>query len=164
MMGPMNSKKLLILIFLSFICVAGHSLDKSKLFKIKEKVSLPFLNMNREIAFSNTINSSFVDQVIVSVSFTDFLQIDNYAFKKKENPIRRAEILFFGSLTIISFSGWLLLSVFNMMIYGEDFGVLRREQFLLLYLGSSFLSIAVVVSDLFIGLKPKLKLKNIEVY
>ena len=70
---------------------------------------------------------------------------------------RRMEILFFGSLTIVSFSGWFAFSIFNVLIYNDPFGVIRREQFLTLYLGSSVISLSVSVSDLLVNLKKKNK-------
>lgn len=87
--------------------------------------------------------------------------ISLYATETKENPFRRAEILFFGSLTIISFGGWLGFSIYNVIIYGDNFGVLRREQFLALYLGSSILALSVSISDL---LKRNNKFKNVEFF
>lgn len=81
----------------------------------------------------------------------------NYNAKKEENMFRRMEILFFGSLTIVSFSGWFAFSIFNVLIYNDPFGVIRREQFLTLYLGSSVISLSVSVSDLLVNLKKKNK-------
>lgn len=75
-------------------------------------------------------------------------QLIRYDFQKKENIIRRAEVIFFGSLTIVSFMGWLTFSLYNMMIYGDTFGSLRREQFLTIYMGSGILSLAVSISDI----------------
>ncbi|HOF00588.1 MAG TPA: hypothetical protein PK385_05020 [Spirochaetota bacterium] len=79
-------------------------------------------------------------------------------FKKKENVFRRMEILFFGSLTIVSFAGWLSFSIFNIVIYGDTFGIIRKEQFLPLYLGSSVVSLSVSVSDLLINIKNNKKI------
>ncbi|HOV15032.1 MAG TPA: hypothetical protein PK771_12150, partial [Spirochaetota bacterium] len=75
---------------------------------------------------------------------------------------RRAEILFFGSLTIVSFAGWLTFSIYNVIIYGDTFGNLRRDQFLILYGGSAVISFSVAITDLFIQLKPKIK--GVEIY
>ncbi|OHD23205.1 MAG: hypothetical protein A2Y34_09445 [Spirochaetes bacterium GWC1_27_15] len=87
-----------------------------------------------------------------------------YEFKQtKENLFRRAEILFFGSLTIVSFAGWMSFSIYNVVMYGDTFGNLRREQFLVLYLGSAVISFSVSISDLFIQLSPKIN-KNIQIY
>ena len=88
-------------------------------------------------------------------------EISLYDSEKKENPFRRAEILFFGSLTIISFGGWLGFSIYNVIIYGDNFGILRREQFLTLYLGSTILALSVSISDL---LKRNNKFKNIDFF
>lgn len=89
---------------------------------------------------------------------TDKLDI-NY---KNENLIRRAEIIFFGSMTFVSFMGWLMFSAYNSVIYAETFGTLKRYQFLTLYLGSSVVAFSVSLSDLFIRLKPFFK--RVEIY
>ena len=75
-----------------------------------------------------------------------------YDLVNTENPFRRASILFFGSLTFATFGGWLFMSIYDVLVYGDVFGNLRREQFLLLYLGSSIISFSVVLSDLFANL------------
>ena len=82
--------------------------------------------------------------------------------KQEENLLRRSEILFFGSLTFTAFGSWFFLSIFNALIYGEPFGKLRQEQFIPLFVGSSLISISIVLTDLFINIKPKLK--NVEIY
>jgi hypothetical protein len=94
---------------------------------------------------------------------TIYEDIKRYDVANKENPFRRASILFFGALTFATFGGWLFMSIFNVLIYGDVFGNLRRDQFLLLYLGSSIISISVVLSDLFVNLSKK-KYKIIEFY
>lgn len=81
---------------------------------------------------------------------------------KGENLLRRAEILFFGSLTIITFMGWLTFSAFNSLMYQDTFGTLDRYQVMSLYLGSSVISLAVSLSDLFIRLQPYFK--NLKFY
>lgn len=94
-----------------------------------------------------------------------YYNLDYYKYEKKQEfLLRRAEILFFGSLTFVTFGGWFFISVFNTLIYNDQFGKIRREQFLPLFLGSGTISIAVVFSDLFINIKPKLEEKNIEIY
>lgn len=100
--------------------------------------------------------------ISINFDFNDNLRKYQFKDKKKENLFRRAEILFFGSLTFATFGGWFFFSVYNTMIYNEPFGKLRREQFLPLYLGSSVISISVVLSDLFINIKPKIK--GVEIY
>lgn len=85
-------------------------------------------------------------------------------FYKGENLLRRAEILFFGSLTIVSFLSWISFSVFNVLVYDEPFGVLKRHQYLALYLGSSVISLSVSISDLLIRLNKPLKKHNIKVF
>ncbi len=76
---------------------------------------------------------------------------------KGENLIRRAEIIFFGSLTFSTFLGWLMFSAYNSIMYEDTFGKLRRYQFLTLYLGGSVIAFSVSLSDLFIRLKPYFK-------
>lgn len=90
-------------------------------------------------------------------SLNNFLKVNKYEFKSKENLIRRSEVLFFGSLTFATFGGWLFFSIFNVLIYDDTFGKLRRDQFLILYLGSSVVSVSVVLSDLILLFKPKMK-------
>jgi hypothetical protein len=85
-------------------------------------------------------------------------------FSQKENFIRRAEILFFGSLAISSFLGWFTFSIYNFIIYGDVFGILRINQFIALYLGSSIFSFAVSVSDLVIRMQIYNKKKKIKIY
>ena len=100
----------------------------------------------------------------------NYLRITNFASTgeksttQEENIFRRMEILFFGSLTIITFSGWLSFSIFNMVIYGDDFGMLRPAQNLSLYLGSGILSLSVSVTDLINNLQKKRKFRYVEFY
>jgi len=82
--------------------------------------------------------------------------------EKEENPFRRIEIIFFGTLTVTSFSAWMFFSLFNVLVYNDTFGSLRRDQFLILYAGSGILSLSVSISDLFINLK--LKSKTVEFF
>lgn len=97
------------------------------------------------------------------MKFSYFYELEKLKFEKKEeNLLRRSEILFFGSLTFTSFGSWFFLSVFNALIYGEPFGKIRQEQFIPLFVGSSFISISIVLTDLFINIRPKLK--NVEIY
>ena len=83
---------------------------------------------------------------------------------QEENIFRRMEILFFGSLTIITFSGWLAFSLFNIIIYSDDFGILRPSQNLALYLGSGILSLSVSLTDLINNLQKKRKFRYVEFY
>jgi hypothetical protein len=100
---------------------------------------------NDSYLFQNDLITDSVDQAI------------NFEIKKEENLVRRAEILFFGSLTISAFAGWLCFSLYNVLIYHDTFGNLRREQFLTLYLGAAVVSVSVSFSDLFIRMKTKVK-------
>lgn len=99
-----------------------------------------------------------------------YMRITNYASAgeknstQEENIFRRMEILFFGSLTIITFSGWLAISIFNIIIYDDDFGILRPAQNLSLYLGSGILSLSVSVTDLINNLQKKRKFRYVEFY
>ncbi len=79
---------------------------------------------------------------------------------KNESLIRRAEIIFFGSLTFVSFFGWLAISGYNALMGSETFGTLKRYQFLTLFIGSGVVGLSVSISDLFVQLKPYLK--NVE--
>ena len=100
----------------------------------------------------------------------NYLRITNFAATgekstaQEENIFRRMEILFFGSLTIITFSGWLAFSLFNIIIYSDDFGILRPSQNLALYLGSGILSLSVSVTDLINNLQKKRKFRYVEFY
>jgi len=87
---------------------------------------------------------------------------ERYELKKEENPFRRAEILFFGSLTIISFASWISFSIYNTLMYNDSFGNLRRDQFIVIYLGAGIISFSVSITDLLIRLK--IKSKGIEFY
>lgn len=79
-----------------------------------------------------------------------------------ENIIRRAEIIFFGALTFVSFFGWLTISGYNAIMGSETFGTLKRYQFLTLFIGSGVVGLSVSLSDLFLRLKPYLK--QVEIY
>jgi hypothetical protein len=118
--------------------------------------------LDRQVDFKRLYFEPFVHDLQLSVSFNYLHQMQRFAYNKKENPIRRVEILFFGSLTLVSFLGWLFFSMMNVMIYEESFGILQREQVLWLYLGSSVISLSISISDLLINLRPKIK--KIEIY
>jgi hypothetical protein len=110
--------------------------------------------------FDNYKNSRLKDNTI---NFKVYLgQMEYYELKSEENLFRRAEIIFFGSLTVSAFASWMFMSLYNSLIYGETFGNLNRNQFLLLYLGAGTISISVSITDLFIKLKPKIK--GVEIY
>lgn len=79
---------------------------------------------------------------------------------KNESLIRRAEIIFFGSLTFVSFFGWLAISGYNALMGSETFGTLKRYQFMTLFIGSGVVGLSVSISDLFMKLKPYMK--NVE--
>ena len=95
---------------------------------------------------------------------TNFAATGEKSTAQEENIFRRMEILFFGSLTIITFSGWLAFSLFNIIIYSDDFGILRPSQNLALYLGSGILSLSVSVTDLINNLQKKRKFRYVEFY
>ncbi|MCK4796188.1 MAG: hypothetical protein KAT05_02335 [Spirochaetes bacterium] len=118
--------------------------------------------LKTNINFKDFLYNPIKTKLEIGVSFDYMDKLKRLKFKKEENPIRRASILFFGSLTFATFGGWLFFSLFNVLIYDETFGKLRREQFLILYLGTGVISISVVLSDLFINLKPKMK--RVEIY
>ena len=117
---------------------------------------------NNKLDFKDFLYSSEKPEINFGIKFSYLNQLIKYEFKKEENLIRRAEILFFGSLTFATFGAWFFFSIFNILIYNEPFGKLRKEQFLPIYLGSSIISVSVVLSDLFVNLKPKIK--KIEIY
>ncbi len=83
------------------------------------------------------------------------LMKDIKSLNAEENLLRRAEIIFFGSLTFVSFFGWLFFSTYNTVLYGDTFGTLKRYQFFSLYLGCAVVSFSVSISDLFIRLQKK---------
>ena len=119
-------------------------------------------NQNYIFAKSDVLDKSNYtynyDSFNKNIKIEYFVNFNEYKYKKKEeNIFRRAEILFFGSLTFATFGGWFFYSVYNAMIYDSTFGTIRREQFLPLYLGSSLISISVVFTDVFINIRPKLK-------
>jgi hypothetical protein len=166
-------KKMMFIFYIFFILfniIAENDIssDSNKL-KIKLFI-IDFKELNYEDFIGITYN--FKDYLYrdktpnIGCDFIRLIYIDKmqkYQLQKPENPIRRAEILFFGSLTFTVFGGWLFFSIYNAMIYNDPFGRLRNEQFLSLYFGSCVIAFSVSLSDLFINLKPKFK-KNIEIY
>jgi hypothetical protein len=123
--------------------------------------NLFFLNKNQNI---NLIIKDY-RQFSSMDNFKNYYNFKQYDYQKKEEMfLRRSEILFFGSLTFVTFGGWFFFSIFNVFIYNESFGKIRREQFVPLYFGSATISIAVVLSDLFINLKPRLDEYKIEAF
>lgn len=155
------NKYLLIIIFILVSCSILISQEKQLI------ENHPYLKYNQNLFRENINFKKFLYNpakayMQLGFSFDYIDKLERLQYRKEVNPIRRAEILFFGSLTFVVFGGWLFMSIFNVMIYDETFGKLRREQFLLLYLGSGIISISVSLSDLFIRLRPKLK--NIEIY
>jgi len=141
--------------------IINNNLNNNLYQNIKIENNSLFLVCNFNILDKNFL-SLFNDYFLIkkNLNYFDktiqFYQLDTDK-KYKENPFRRAEILFFGSLTFTVFGGWLFFSLFNFLIYNDTFGRLRREQFLILYLGSSVVSISVVLSDLFVTQQPKMK-------
>jgi len=98
-------------------------------------------------------------------TYESYYDFERYKYQKKEELLlRRSEILFFGSLTFVTFGSWFFFSLFNVFIYNEPFGKIKREQFIPMIFGSGTISIAVVLTDVFMRVKPKLDEKNIEVY
>ncbi|HPO50036.1 MAG TPA: hypothetical protein PLO89_06885 [Spirochaetota bacterium] len=144
-----------LFIFIFFSLTGAFSSERSS-----------FISLKTGVNFENKIDDFYLsrnyakDSLFLNALFDG---LNRYEFKKKEeNLFRRAEILFFGSLTIVTFSGWIAFSIYNMIIYGDTFGNLRRDQFLILYGGSAVISFSVAITDLFIQLKPKIK--NVEIY
>ncbi len=163
--------KIFITIFFLYNAVFAFSDEKTAYSIIFQSISIN-LDKNEYSKEAPRLQYKFNDQY---VSFNDnyisnnsenffgnyYLTASNIGlmeFKKKENAFRRMEILFFGSLTIVSFAGWLCFSIFNIVIYGDAFGIIRKEQFLPLYLGSSIISLSVSVSDLLINIKNNKKI------
>jgi|GEM_PF-2784193 len=156
----------ILFIFVSLLIFSNEIITSKNKKEYKNKLILFYIDnvFFKDIRFKEFIFSP--DAPCAQFDFLNFAlanSIQNTELKKTENPIRRAEILFFGSLTFVTFGGWLFFSIYNILIYNETFGQLRREQFIPLYLGGSIISFSVVISDLFINLKPKFK-KNIEIY
>jgi hypothetical protein len=154
-----------ILISIIFIsAVSGIAFSQE--FDLADKY--PYLKYNENVFKENINFRLFLYRPVtknleLGFSFNYLDKIKRFEFQTPdENPFRRAEILFFGSLTFVTFGGWLFFSLYNVLIYNETFGKLRREQFLLLYLGSTVISISVSVSDLLISMRSKMK--NVEVY
>lgn len=165
----MKLRLLILIFFLINIYLFGNSeeliLNKNLYFNHNQNLKIDnnslFLVYNFNI-LDKSFLTLFNDYFLIKKNLSYFdRSIQNYQLdtdkKYKENPFRRAEILFFGSLTFTVFGGWLFFSLFNFLIYNESFGRLRREQFLILYLGSSVVSISVVLSDLFVTQQPKMK-------
>ncbi len=166
--APIMKKTFIIAVF-SLLCTlffAQSNNLKLKLFMVDlksltyEDFKGKFYNFNDYIDLPGEKEPG-VSFDIVELDYLNKMQ--KYEFHKPENPIRRSEILFFGSLTFTVFGGWIFFSIFNAMIYNDPFGKLRNEQFLPLYFGSCIISFSVAISDLFINIKPKLS-KNIEIY
>lgn len=119
---------------------------------------------NNSFDFNSYLIEDFKIESAVKLEYLRYFDdLENFRVEKKqENLLRRSEIIFFGSLTFAAFGGWFFLSVFNAMIFEEPFGKLRQEQFVPLFVGSSLISISIVLSDLFINIKPKLK--KVQIY
>jgi hypothetical protein len=119
---------------------------------------------NNSFDFNSYLLNDFKIESAVKLEYLEYFNdLENFRIEKKqENLLRRSEIIFFGSLTFAAFGGWFFLSVFNVLIFEEPFGKLRQEQFVPLFVGSSLISISIVLSDLFINIKPKLK--KVQIY
>lgn len=162
----------IIITFIFFIC---YSFSNDYLF-YKKEIKFFFISNNVETGSSLQKSIFFHNIFLFKYELSKKIEIFNYKDHNeiirlydfnssninKENPFRRAEILFFGTLTFASFGGWLFFSLFNFLIYDEAFGRLKREQFLTLYLGSTVVSISVVLSDIFISREKKIK--NVIIY
>jgi len=161
-------KKKLILTFIVLIQILSvySNEDNSWIYKNLLKLQFPYDNWNNlltdKIDYRIFLYNKKTPSADFYITFDYNEKLERYEYKKEENLIRRAEILFFGSLTFATFGAWLFFSIFNALIYNGTFGELRREQFLFVYLGSSVISISVVVSDLFLRLKPERR--RIEIY
>jgi hypothetical protein len=140
----------------NFNSLKFHKFDKYTLntdinLKIKSYIYYAYPNNNQDCKFETGIKFSY------------FKDLERLKFEKKEeNLLRRSEILFFGSLTFSAFGSWFFFSVFNALIYGEPFGKIRQEQFVPLFAGSALISVSIVLTDLLVRVRPKLK--NVEIY
>ncbi len=153
-----NISLILFLIFLINSTINSLNFNDKTNFTLKFGLRYETSFDNNYIFFKDVKN--YQKSYFLNFSLDD---LEKYEFKKKEeNLFRRAEILFFGSLTIVSFAGWLSFSIYNVVIYGDTFGNLKRDQFLILYGGSAVISFSVAITDLLIQLKPKIK--DVEIY
>ena len=162
------------LLLLSALLLNANSLGESRFTAVNNisfRLTKPKPNNHNLYHYYNMNDILDIDKY--QLMFDDsknYLRITNFASTgekstaQEENIFRRMEILFFGSLTIITFSGWLSFSIFNMVIYGDDFGMLRPAQNLSLYLGSGILSLSVSVTDLINNLQKKRKFRYVEFY
>ena len=142
----------------NFNMLKSYSFKKTASFEKNIDIKMKYYFSNY---YQNNYNNNLKFET--GMKFRYFYELEKYKFEKKEeNLLRRSEILFFGSLTFTAFGSWFFLSVFNTLIYGEPFGKIRQEQFIPLFVGSSLISISIVLTDLFINIKPKLK--NVEIY
>ena len=141
-----------------------NNFNSLKYHKFKEYIFNSDINLKIKSYIHYDIPNNYQNiKFETGIKFSYFKEVQKYKFeRKKENLLRRSEILFFGSLTFSAFGSWFFLSVFNALIYGEPFGKIRQEQFVPLFAGSSLISISIVLTDLFITIRPKLK--NVEIY
>ncbi len=170
----MRKLKIFIIILYSFIIIFAYSentnsktIKSSIYYDLNNYNNLNYLNnlkYNNNINYPNFNTTTYNNfKLETSIKFKYFYEIEKYKYeRKKENLFRRSEIIFFGSLTFAAFGGWFFLSVFNVLIYEEPFGTLKQEQFVPLIAGSCLISLSIVLTDLFITLRPKIK--NIEIY
>jgi hypothetical protein len=116
---------------------------------------LNFDLLEKKMSYDNELNNT--------IKFNSNINLmEQYDLNSDENIVRRAEIIFFGSLTLSAFASWIFMSLYNTLIYQETFGNLNRNQFLLLYFGAGTISISVSITDLIVRLKPKMK--GVEIY
>jgi hypothetical protein len=139
-------------ISISFIFIIFFS---SLSFSQSFDIQFTFAKIDLKFKTDEKVKSS--DVVYYSDFQTYLTMAEEYELKKEENLLRRAEIMFFGSLTIFSFASWISFSIYNIMMYNDTFGNLRRDQFLFIYIGAGVLSFSVSLTDLFFRLKPKTK-------
>jgi hypothetical protein len=142
---------IIVFIFLNSVLLYAEENYSIVFATVKLNFDLPDKSYN----FSNEINKAIRFNTRINL-------MEKYDTNVQENIIRRAEIIFFGSLTLSAFASWLFMSLYNTLIYQDTFGNLNRNQFLLLYFGAGTISISVSVTDLLIRLKPKMK--GVEIY
>lgn len=168
----MKSRCFLLFIIIFSFCTVFHIMADDLFYcEINNKEQL-FSKFNEQWDILKKKNYNFKELIIGKQSNLPQLSvIINYDSKDRrffldsgENIFHRLEILFFGSLTVVSFCGWLLLSLFNVIIYEETFSYIRRDQYLLLYVGASVVSFGVCITDLLMHIKPRLKNKTIDFY
>ncbi len=155
-------KKIIVVIIISIVTqqvIFSSSFDFTNEFHLSNEWEKLQNDRNSLFSYNRIIfdkNFTYNYNLEFSLLVSDFKTYTEMSTgKKKEHFLRRFEVLFFGSLTIVSFFGWIGLSIFNSMIYGDNFGLLRRDQILFLYLSCSVISIAIAFTDLLTDIKLK---------